>query len=568
MVCVKKKENVCKENCPCCHSNIEELFLSLCCATRSNIQITEHILHAFLHRCKKANVTKFGNMENADMLVVAYSLIGYTRDILHGKGERDISYMFIWVWYQYFPLLAKQALRSFVFLKDINKKSMHVRPYGSWKDIKYFAQYIYDRTRNKNHVLIEYCVELFAKEIDRLMKKEHHLNVQEKSSDQKLHDHYAYLAVKWCPRERGKHKWLFQKIVSKYMELREMSRILMSVSLERRSFRKILAMLSGKVQVIEQYLAGRKAEEIDCQHISIFSKLKYFWALYTNCNTEFKKKYVSFHQKTTDNPFSKYSALPLPLLMKRAIEINTMQYKLDSVPRQIIQLFWSKIQTKAGLKSTLPIVDVSRHMEESNDLYEAIALGIYISEHTTTFRDQVMLYSGKIVIVDLSNCKDFCEKVNTIMHSYHGDQGSFQSVIDVISIVTNEIVEVFNVSPTMASKVTFVFISNYFLDSYVNQFAEQLCSQPKLIFYRVSNLNHRDYLSTAKKNVIQFSGNQPKLLVWNLSRKKVTKNTMFQPSSLHVYHQILKSKRYKYMANDILNEFLTMDELFPSSMAV
>lgn len=568
MVHVKKRKNICKQDCPCCHSDIEELLLSLCCTTRLNIQTAEHILHSFLYRCKKQNMNKFGNMEHADILVLAYLLIGYTRDILHGKGERDISYMFIWVWYQYFPLLAKQSLRSFVFLKDVDKKSLHVRPYGSWKDIKYFAQYVYNRTQNKDHILIEYCVELFAKEIYRLMKKEHSPNTKKLFPNEQLHEHYAYLAVKWCPRERGKHKWLFQKIVSKYMEFHG---IIMSKSLEHRSFRKILAMFSNKVQVVEQYLAGKKEEDIDCQHISIYSQLKYFWALYKHCNTTFQKKYVSFHQTNKEvlfNQFSKYSALPIPLLMKRVLEINTMQYKPQSVPRQMIQLYWSKMQTTVRLKSTLPIVDVSRHMEDFNCLHQAIALGIYISEHTTTdkFRNHVLLYSGKIVMVDLSECNDFCEKVEKIMQSYRGDQGTFHSVVDAISITANEIVEVFELSPLMASKITFIFFSNNFTKSHLSMLTDQICSQPKLVFYRVSNINDADYISISQNNILQFTNIQPRSLVWNLSHKKISKNTAFQPSSLHVYHQILQSNRYKYMAQDILHELLTMDELHPSSI--
>ena len=573
MVQVQKRKNICKQNCPCCHSDIEELYLSLCCTTRFNIQTAEHILRAFLSRCTKSNVNKFGNIEHADILVKAYSLIGYTRDVLYGKGERDISYMFIWVWFQYFPLLAKQALRSFVFLKYVDKKSLHVRPYGSWKDIKYFAQYIYDCTQNKDHTLIEYCVGLFAEEIHRLMKREHNPNTKKKSNDQQMHEHYAYLVVKWCPRERGKHKWLFQKIVSKYMELRGMSRILMSKSLERRSFRKILAILSKKVQIIEHYLCGKKEEEIECQHISVYSQLKYFWSLYKHCNTTFQKKYVSFHQKITNtnkeaplNQSLKYSALPIQLLMKRVIEINTMQYKPSSVPRQMIQLYWSKMQTKTTLKSTLPIVDVSRHMEDSNCLYQAIALGIYISEHTTTeaFRHHVMLYSSKIVIVDISKCNDFCEKVEIIMQAHRGDHRSFQPVVDAISTTTNEIVEAFDLSTTMASKVTFVFISNHFTESHISMLTEQLCSQPKLVFYRISNLNSTDYISTSHNNILQFTDIQPRSLVFNLSHKKISKNTAFRPSSLHVYNEILKYNRYKYMAHDILTELLTIDDLRPS----
>jgi hypothetical protein len=40
-----------------------------------------------------------------------FKLIGQTRDIVHGKGERDLTYMLISVWYNYLPIPAMFALR-------------------------------------------------------------------------------------------------------------------------------------------------------------------------------------------------------------------------------------------------------------------------------------------------------------------------------------------------------------------------------------------------------------------------------------------------------------------------
>ena len=69
-------------------------------------------------------------------LIYLYKLIGYTRDIVHGKGEYAHSYMHIHVWYKFFPELAKYALLQFV-----ESSSIRSHPYGSWKDIKYFCLY-------------------------------------------------------------------------------------------------------------------------------------------------------------------------------------------------------------------------------------------------------------------------------------------------------------------------------------------------------------------------------------------------------------------------------------------
>ena len=39
-------------------------------------------------------------------LMCLYKLIGFFRDIQCGQGERDISYMMICVWYNFYPKLA------------------------------------------------------------------------------------------------------------------------------------------------------------------------------------------------------------------------------------------------------------------------------------------------------------------------------------------------------------------------------------------------------------------------------------------------------------------------------
>ena len=47
-------------------------------------------------------------------LIILYKMIGHTRDIRYGRGEYELAYMQIWVWYNYDPELAFFAFRQFV----------------------------------------------------------------------------------------------------------------------------------------------------------------------------------------------------------------------------------------------------------------------------------------------------------------------------------------------------------------------------------------------------------------------------------------------------------------------
>ena len=62
--------------------------------------------------------------------LMLYKLLLHTRDIYYGKGEYDLSYLQLCVWYKYFPRLAEHALATFVFYL------------GSWKDIKKLCGFI------------------------------------------------------------------------------------------------------------------------------------------------------------------------------------------------------------------------------------------------------------------------------------------------------------------------------------------------------------------------------------------------------------------------------------------
>ena len=48
------------------------------------------------------------------LLSVLYCLTGQLRDIESGKGERNLSYMMVYVWYQFVPELAINLLKRFV----------------------------------------------------------------------------------------------------------------------------------------------------------------------------------------------------------------------------------------------------------------------------------------------------------------------------------------------------------------------------------------------------------------------------------------------------------------------
>ena len=68
------------------------------------------------------------------LLKILYKMIGQVRDIVDGKGEYTLSYMMIYSWYFISPELACFALKSLITTEE-----QVFKPYGSWKDMKYFC---------------------------------------------------------------------------------------------------------------------------------------------------------------------------------------------------------------------------------------------------------------------------------------------------------------------------------------------------------------------------------------------------------------------------------------------
>ena len=152
--------------------------------------------------------------ERKDLLIILYKMIGKTRDIEGGKGEYSIAYMMIWTWFKHFPDLAAIALALFVFppkrLLDVVSPDVYGSapvsdqiPYGSWKDIKYFCQYIRDQGAPETHPLIHQCVCFINSQL---------------SADRELYystvvDNLTIsLVSKWIPREKSKFGWMYSQL--------------------------------------------------------------------------------------------------------------------------------------------------------------------------------------------------------------------------------------------------------------------------------------------------------------------------------------------------------------------
>jgi hypothetical protein len=143
--------------------------------------------------------------------VLLYKLIAYTRDICFGKGERDLTYIMVEIWYKYFPVLAKHMLQTITEV------------YGSWKDLKYYCKY------TKHEKMMDYSIELWNNQLEKDLLS---------LSNEKISN-----VSKWIPREKSTFGWLFEKCAIDWYP-RFYGTIPLNTNIIKKEYRQIISSLN------------------------------------------------------------------------------------------------------------------------------------------------------------------------------------------------------------------------------------------------------------------------------------------------------------------------------------
>jgi len=105
----------------------------------------------------------------------------YVRDSVKGKGQKLQFYIMIYHYHCFF----KERCHTFITTR------FDEHYFGSFCDFKYLSEFVYNKTLDKNHALIDLLVNIHTSLLFKGM--------------------YPNFICKWIPREKTKFKWLFQK---------------------------------------------------------------------------------------------------------------------------------------------------------------------------------------------------------------------------------------------------------------------------------------------------------------------------------------------------------------------
>ncbi len=409
--------------------------------------------------------------EHITELVDLYRLIGHTRDVIEGKGERMLTYVQLIVWNRHFPDLAKAAFTSLV------QADGNTHQYGSWNDVKYFCQAVKDfRPDWTDDALITHAINLLAEQLK--------ADLVEFKSD-KEHKKIS-LAVKHAPREGSKFDWIFRRLASyiyPYVDVATCSR-------KERKARKAAytqlrqnyySPLNKHIDTVEIKMADNTGRwtQIDYNHVpsKALGKYKDAWLNQTKKHEERSskedrreaarkyKEHIEAAKKQKDLPDEEKTA---KVHGKRCEIYDLVKSALsaDRTTRDQINLQWLDHGKSTGnLDNVIAMVDTSSSMsvDDNTPLFNAIGLGIRIAEKASpAFKNRVLTFNSKPEWFNFSDCPDdnFVAKVQKVRNAPWGGSTDIYAAFKLIL----DVVKQNNIPAAEVANMTLVILSDMQID--------------------------------------------------------------------------------------------------------
>jgi hypothetical protein len=408
-----------------------------------------------------------------------YKLTGQTRDIISGKGEQQLAFMQIWVWYQHYPKMAEFAFLQMVILNE--DENMH--PYGSWKDIKYFCKYVKERCNSQNHPLIDFALNIsknkLEREIDIYKKYEKdmaHWNL-ERDGSEPIKPNLSLIS-RWIPREKSSFGWVFKKLAMKMnpqfiktavtSSARQKAKIKTYITLK-----KSLVILNKLIDTPQIKMCDKKGRWAELNFNNVTTQtLRRNRRSIMNLNKNNTERSTKLDRIGCASNYEMHKAAAksdpanfkihgkranVYEFVKDAIELDRSISILSDIDNKkaedsqidSINMQWNSNKNNNKGLENIPIismVDTSASMETNNciPLYNAVGLGIRTSEVThPAFRNRVLTFSNIPQWINLDDIADnFVKKVIRIKDNNQWAMNTnFYRALKMIldTIVENEI---------------------------------------------------------------------------------------------------------------------------------
>jgi len=453
-----------------------------------------------------------------NLLTTLYRLSAHTRDIISGKGERDLAYAMVLIWYDVAPSLAFQLASRFW-----DEHSERTHPYGSWKDVKYLCEFVKLRTRNEKHPVIKFAVE----EIVNQVRRDHDALTDYKksaASDPPSQPSIS-LAARWVPREKSHFSWLNEAVAREmyphlYASATSDSSLLRADRMARTHLRRLLSSLNAQLDTTQIKMCGRTWREIQFNRVTSSTLAKNRLAFLNQTKQKNQRSHHADRIACAEHLAAHLDAaasgdktakvhgkrLSVYELVRDAVSHLDSSRTLDSKEAAILNLQWEdNAKMNGALGAIIPMSDTSGSMscDENRPLFSSIGLGIRVSECAhPAFRNRVLTFSESPSWVNLEKCGSFVEKVSALRRAPWGGQTNFY---DAARLILDALVEN-DVDPADVRGMTLAVFSDMQIDSATSM------KPNRTMFHNIKRMFEEAGMRT--KHKVPYDA--PHILFWNL----------------------------------------------------
>jgi len=473
-----------------------------------------------------------------ESLTMLYCLLGQTRDIISGKGECALTYMMIYEWYAFYPEFALFALETLVLPPLLDSSSTassgsnrdtKFHPYGSWKDMKYFGEYCFERGCGNNHPLIRHLVSL----TNRALRDD--VRLAESGSS-------ITLLAKWIPRQSSPSKAfarLSKLLAYDYFAhyLNGVEGTVKTMSAKRKciaDYRRLVSGLNRRLDTIQIKQCEGKWSNIDHAKTTSITISKQKYALLNRtkdgksqrselvdrikCAEKFQEFIDSRIKTGKDVNGSRVSMIDFA---KRGLELTLPSYNRNQTDVDLLNSQWRDSASKTGdLGDIVAMVDTSASMtwDGGDPFHVALSLGIRVAEKSRLGK-RVLTFSTTPTWVNLSKCDNYVDAISCLRKA---DAGTGTNFYAALNLILSAMIQ-HRVSKEDAAKITLVIFSDMQIDAadirypsmYDGLKAKYLAAgyekPPHIIFWNLKSTGGSPNLTT-QSNTSMMSGFSPALL--------------------------------------------------------
>lgn len=470
-------------------------------------------LYYQINRCSELESKKLASImhsllndskNDVDMTDILLRLIVFTRDLIDGKGERRISFDFVYELAKIYPEQAQKAIQYFV--KDIpDKNNGTVHQYGSWRDLKLLWS--------------DYDWKAIGVDSSFILKM---WNEQLRNEDYTK----LSLAAKWVPREKSKYKDMFYALAEDYYEdylltPKTSDKLRMAKNKAYTNYRKMISKMNVLLDTVQIKQCGQSYSDINYKHVTSITMEKQKNAfLNTDKNGKERskkedriqgavnlKKYIS--DKVERGETIQGKRVSIFDFVKDAMFYNVYSNNVEvESHRAIINSQWDDAgKLLSNLDNYVAMVDTSGSMQDDNNIphYNAIGLGCRIAEKSKLGR-RVLTFNSQPSWVNLDNDKTLCDMVKTIDSS--DSQGFGTNFTAALNLILDSVVKA-RLTNDVVKNIVLVILSDMQIEEQHNEKMSE--SMFSLI---------RDKYAEAGRLVHGIPYDIPNIMFWNLRTTK------------------------------------------------